>query len=176
MKRVASLARGVSVGVSLLLAGAAWAEGQKIGLVEMNRALQTVEAGKKAKSQLEKEIDNRKKGIQSEETALKKIKEDLEKQSMVMSDEARAKKGGEFQARAMKLQESAMRIQQELVQKEQELTRPIIQKIKAVIAELAKAKGVTMVIEKNENTILFSDPKDDFTDEVIKKFNEQNKG
>lgn len=152
------------------------ASGIKIGTVDMNKALQTVEAGKKAKSQLEKEIETRKKALQTEEAALKKLKEELEKQSLAMSDEARAKKGGEFQQRAMKFQESGVKIQQELMAKEQELTKPIVQKMRAIIAELSKAKGYNVVLEKNENTVLFSEEKDDLTQEVITKFNQGNKG
>lgn len=151
------------------------AEGMKIATVDMNRALQTVDAGKKAKAQLEKEINNKKKELQNEETALKKLKEELEKQSLAMSDEARAKKGGEFQQRYLKFQEATMKTQQELMAKEQELTKPIVQKMRTIIAELSKAKGYNVVLEKNENTVLFSEEKDDLTTEVISKYNQATK-
>ncbi len=167
---------GVVLAMSAIPAMGADAIAQKIGTVDMNKALQTVEAGKKAKSSLEKEVNNRKKELQTEESALKKMKEELEKQSLVMSDDARAKKAQEFQQRAMRFQESAMKIQQELAQKEQELTRPMVQKMRSIIAELSKKKGYTMVLERNENTVLFSDDKDDLTTEVITQFNQQHKG
>src|SRR4051794_14204939 len=68
-----------------------------IGTVDMQKALQTVDAGKKAKAQLEKEFNQKKKELQSEETAIKKTTEEFKKQSLAMSDEARARKQGELQ-------------------------------------------------------------------------------
>jgi outer membrane protein len=142
----------------------------KIGMVDMQRALQTVDAGKKAKSQLEKEFNAKKKTLQDEETALKKMTEEFKKQSLVMSDEARAKKQGDLQERIMKFQETTARSQAEIQQKERDLTQPIIAKLRTTIADVAKKKEYTLVLEKNENTVLYSMEKDDLTSEVISQF------
>ncbi len=142
----------------------------KIGIVDMQRTLQTVEAGKKAKSQLEKEFNAKKKELQTEEAAIKKMGEEFKKQSLVLSDDARMKKQGEIQERIMKFQETTARSQAEIQQKEGELTEPIITKIRKLIAELAKKKGYSVILEKNENTVLFSLEKDELTEEVISGF------
>ena len=156
-----------------LMAGAATAraEDMKIGTVDMQKALQTVDSGKKAKAQLEKEFNAKKKDIQAEEASIRKAGEELEKQSLVMNEEAKNKKRAELQQRIMKLQESTARSQAELQQKERDLTKPIIDKLREIIGELAKQKGYTMVLEKNENTVLFSQDKDDLTQQVVDKFN-----
>src|SRR4051812_13070377 len=104
---VALLAVGLSAGGARL----AHAEDLKIATVDMQKALQSVEAGKKAKAQLEKEFSQLKKQIENEETALKKMDEEFKKQSLVMNDEARAKKQGELQERFMKYQELRARSQ-----------------------------------------------------------------
>ena len=147
-----------------------------IGTVDMQKALQSVEAGKKAKSQLEKEFNAKKKELQAEEASIKKMGEEFKKQSLVMNDEARAKKQGELQERIMKFQETTGRSQQEIQVKERELTEPIIVKLRGVIGEIAKQKGYGVVLEKNENTVLFSQEKDDLTTEVVTAFNKGNKG
>jgi outer membrane protein len=149
------------------------AEDMKIGTVDMQKALQSVEAGKKAKSQLEKEFTSKKKELQDEESSIKKMGEEFKKQSLVMSDEARAKKQSELQERIMKLQENSGRSQMELAKKERDLTQPIILKLKTIVTDMAKTKGYTMVLEKNENTVLFSQDKDDLTNDVISTFNKQ---
>lgn len=169
MKKLSMLASLV-----LLVTIAASAE-EKIATVDMQKALQTVEAGKKAKGTLEKEFNARKKELQAEETAIKKMGEDFKKQSLVLSDEAKIKKQNEIQERIMKFQELTARSQAEIQQKEQELTSPIIVKLRSIIGELAKQKGYTVVLEKNENTVLFSLEKDDITSEVIASFNKQPK-
>jgi outer membrane protein len=155
----------------MLGATSARADEVKIGTVDMQKALQTVDSGKKAKAQLEKEFNAKKKEVQTEEASIRKMGEELEKQSLVMNEEAKNKKRGELQQRIMKLQESTARSQAELQQKERELTKPIIDKLREIIAELAKSKGYAVVLEKNENTVLFSQDKDDLTQQVVDKFN-----
>jgi outer membrane protein len=146
----------------------------KIALVDMQKALQSVEAGKKAKAQLEKEFNAKKKDLQSEEASIKKMGEEFRKQSMVLSDEARAKKQSEIQEKIMKFQEATQKAQMEIQQKEQDLTQPILGKIRTLISELAKKKGFNLILEKSENTVLFSEEKDDLTEEVISTFNKSN--
>jgi outer membrane protein len=147
----------------------------KVATVDMQKSLQTVESGKKAKAQLEKDFNARKKELQNEEAAIKKMGEEFQKQAAVMNEDARGKKQGEIQQRIMKFQETTARSQQEIQQKERELTQPIIGKLRSVIAELAKSKGYTIVLEKNENTVLYSQDKDDLTEQVIAAFNKANK-
>lgn len=151
------------------------AQDMKVGTVDMQRAIQSVEAGKKAKSQLEKDFNSRKKELQTEESSIKKMGEEFRKQSLALNDEARAKKQAELQERIMKFQELTARSQQEIAQKEQELTQPIVSGLRKVISEVAKQKGYTVILEKNENTVLFSLEKDDLTEEVISNFNKSGK-
>ena len=147
------------------------AEEMKIGVVDMQKALQTVDAGKKARAQLEKDFNAKKAQLQTEEGAIRKMVEEFKKQSLVMSDEARAKKQAELQERGMKFEEMKQRSTVELQQKEHELIKPIAEKLKTVISQMAKQKGYSFVLEKNESTVLFSPDKDDMTTDVITSFN-----
>jgi outer membrane protein len=88
-----------------------------------------------------------------------------------MSDEARAKKQNDLQERIAKLQQKGMETEQSLRMKEQQLTQPIINKLRGVVTEQAKKKGYSMVLEKNENTVIFSQDKDDMTQDVINAYN-----
>jgi outer membrane protein len=146
---------------------------EKIATVDMQKAIQNVEAGKQAKAQLEKEFNAKKKDLQAEEAAIRKMIEDFKKQSLVMSDEAKAKKQGELQERGMKFEELKQRSTIELQQKEQGLTQPIVSKLRSLIGEMAKQKGYSLVLEKNENTVLFSQEKDDMTSDVISAYNKK---
>lgn len=146
---------------------------EKIGTVDMQHALQTVEAGKKAKATLEKEFNKKKGQLQKEEAAIRKMGEELRKQAMVMNDEARAKKQAELQERIMKFQEMTARSQAEIQDRERQLTEPIINKLRGIIKNLATSKGYTMVLEKNENTVLFSQDQSDLTKDVIATYNKQ---
>ncbi len=143
---------------------------QRIAVVDMQKALQLVEAGKKVKAQLEKEFNAKSTQFQQEEAAIKKMNEELQKQSLAMSDEARAKKQAELQSRFMKFQQGYQQSQEELQSKERTLTQPIITKLRNIIGEVAKNKNYSIVIQKNDVFVLHSEDKDDLTNEVIKIF------
>ena len=160
--------------LALAVAPHARAEDIKIGTVDMQKALQSVDAGKKAKAQLEKDFNAKKKDLQNEEAALRKMTEEFKKQSLVMNEEARAKKQGEIQERIMKYQEATSKSQMEIQQKEHELTEPILNKIRGIITDMAKSKGYSMILERNENMVLYSPEKDDLTQDVISAYNKKN--
>ncbi len=149
--------------------------GIRIATVDMQKALQTVDTGKQAKSQLEREFNAKKKELQTEEAAIKKMTDEFKKQSLVMSDEARAKKQGALQERIMKFQELTARSQAEIQQKERDLTQPIIMQLRTIIADSAKKHEYSVVLEKNENSVLYSQDKDDLTSEVILTYDKKNK-
>lgn len=152
------------------------AEEMKVGVVDMQKALQSVEAGKKAKSQLEKEVNSKRTEVDKERASIEKMGNEFKKQSLVLSDDARAKKQAELQERIAKFQEMAQKSQLDLQQKERSLTEPIIAKLRTIVGDVAKTKGYSMVLEKNENTVLFSQDKDDLTNDIITIFNKNNKG
>lgn len=160
----------------IMISSAAFASEFKIAVVDLQKALQTVEAGKKAKASLEKEFNEKKKVLESEENTIKKMTEDFKKQSLVLSEDAKIKKQNEIQERVMKYRELFGKSQMEIQGRERELTDPIIQKLKGVVEEMGNKKGYTMIVEKNENAILFSSAKEDLTDEVIKEFNKKPNG
>ena len=174
-----ALIAGVAVllfGASFSAVGAETPAAARIGIVDMQRALQTVDEGRKAKSQLEKEFNSKKSQLQNEEAAIKKMGEEFKKQVALLSDDARMKKQQEIQERIMRHQEMVARSQQEIQQKEQQLIEPLVRKLRGVIGEIAKNKGISTVFEKNDNTVLFYQDKDEITDEVIAAYAKSSKG
>jgi outer membrane protein len=158
------------------LSNIAAAEGtQRIAFVDVQKVLQVADAGKKAREQLEKEVNAKKAEFQKEEAAIKKMNESFQKQSLAMNDETRSKKQAELQNRVIKLQQAFQQSQEELQLKERSLTQPIVGRLRAVIKELAKKKNYSVVLERNENLVLFSEEKDDLTSEVILAFDKGGK-
>ena len=145
----------------------------RIGTVDMQKALQSVEEGKKARGKLETAFNSKKKELQKEEASIKKMHDELQKQSLVMNEKARAKKQAELQQRILKFQERTAKSQMEIQKKERDLTAPILSRLRDVISKVAKEKKYTVVLEKNENSVLYSLPKDDLTAEVVKRYNKK---
>jgi len=141
----------------------------KIGLVDMQKAIQSTTAGKKAKTELEAEFEKRKKDLQKKEADLKKMNDDLEKKKSVMSEEVLGRKQVELQEEMMKYREILNKNQTEIQKKERDLTQPILEKMRKTISQVAKEGGYTYVME-NSPMVLFADGAHDLTDKVIKAF------
>jgi outer membrane protein len=142
----------------------------KIGYIDMQKAIQETTSGKTAKKDLEKEFNSKKAELQKKESDLKKMSEDLEKKSAALSDEARTKKQQELQAEMMKFQREVQESQGKIQKKEHDLTAPILEKIQGAIDKVAKKDGYTMVLEKNEQSVLWASKEVDLTDAVVKEF------
>jgi outer membrane protein len=145
----------------------------KIGFIDMQRAIQETDAGKKAKKDLEDDFNKKKKDLEKKEADIKKMGEDFEKRSMAMNEDARAKKQGEIQGEMRKYQEVAQKSQMEIQKRERELTQPIITKLRSIIDELAKKEDYTAILEKNEQSVMWAKKDLDITDTVIKEFNKK---
>lgn len=156
----------------LLAAGLAHAAEMKIGFVDMQKAVQSTAAGKKAKTELEGEFEKRKKELQKKEADLKKMNEDLEKKKSVLSEEALGKKQMEMNEEMSKFQQQVGKSQMEIQKKQNELTQPILEKMRKTIEKVAKDKGYAMILE-NSAMVLYADKGNDLTDEVIKAFEKE---
>jgi outer membrane protein len=146
-----------------------FAADMKIGIVDMQKAIQSTAAGKKAKTELETEFEKRKKELQKKEADLKKMNDDLEKKKSVMSEEVMGRKQAELQEEMMKYREVLTKNQSEIQKKERDLTQPILEKMRKTISEVAKEGGYTYILE-NSPVVLFADSSHDLTDKVIKAF------
>ncbi|MGZ3744573.1 MAG: OmpH family outer membrane protein [Pseudobdellovibrionaceae bacterium] len=158
---------------SLVLAsGLVHAAEMKIGVVDMQKAIQSTAAGKKAKAELEGEFNKKKKELEKKEADLKKMGEDLERKKSVLSEEVLGKKQAEFQEEMLKYRDVVGKSQIEIQKKERDLTAPILEKMKKSIEKVAKEKGYTMVLENNQ-MVLFSTPESDLTNDVVKSYEKE---
>ncbi len=161
----------VTLLMGVVAANFAMAADMKIGVVDLQKALQSVEEGKKARTTLEKEFNEKKKSIQAEEDALKKVTEDFKKKSMVMSADAKAQKEGEIQERIMKYREMFSKAQVDIQTRERELTEPIINKLRTIVQDISEKDSYSVILERNENAVLYHMKKDDLTDRVVSAYN-----
>ncbi len=171
MKKIAILAMMIfMVGVTIYAK-----QDLKIGYVDLQKALNTVEEGKKAKKELEKVFEQKKKELADKERYLRDLKSQIETQGLVISKEAQQKKAEEFRMKYAEFQELLMKYQTEMQQKEFSVTKVILDHLKGIGAKIAKKEGYTMVLEKNEASIIYSIDGLDLTQKVIKQFNAEKK-
>ncbi len=128
----------------------------KIGYVDMQRAHSRDPGRQKAKKELEESFNKKKKELEKFEADIKKKGEEFEKRSMAMNEDARGKKQNEIQAEMRKYQEMAAKSQMEIQKQERDLTQPIVTKLRANLDVIAEKEGYTMILEKNENAVMYA--------------------
>lgn len=159
----------------VLVAAPALAADTKIGYVDLQKALNTSEAGKAAKERISKKVKEYEGTIDTRQKEIKKLKEELEKQAMLLSEDARGAKERDYQQKVKEFQRFTKDIQEELQQKDNEYTKQILEELFKVIKDVGEKEGYTMILEQSESSILYADEKVNLTDKVIKAFDAKKK-
>ena len=146
---------------------------QKVGFIDMQKAIQSTKAGKDAKKKLEDEFKKKKKELEKKESQLKEMAQDLEKRAMALSEDVRAEKQREFREEQLRFQKLVAESQLNIQKRERELTKPIVDKMLKVIDDVAKKNKYDLVLQKTDMTVLWGKNSLDLTDEVIKEFNKK---
>jgi outer membrane protein len=146
------------------------ADSLKFGTVDLQKALDESETGKKAKSDLETLRASKQSIIDEKGKVIDKLKGDIEKQASVLSAEARKNKEEELEKLVREYQRIIQDSQAELKKKEAELTNTIIREIVEIIDKIGAEEGYTIIIEKG--TVPYSNKSIDITDTVVKKYDE----
>ncbi len=166
MKRI------VLIGLTLagtLVAKPLAARADKFAFVDMQRAMEETDDGKKAKAKLKSDFDRKQKELDEKQEELKKRKDAFDKKSSVMKPEALQAEQKDLQDRFVALQQIYQRLQTDLGQKEQEATRGIFAKLQGVLGKIAEREHITLVLEKS--AIMWGAPSLDITNEVIRMYN-----
>jgi outer membrane protein len=159
------------VGILLIMGGwvgSTLAEELKIGVVDMTRALNECQAGKDAKKADIKEVEKNQRQFAEKQQELQTMRDNLDKQGPMLTQEARSAKERELQIKAKDFQRWQEDVQADLNQKRMDLMQTVQSGIRKVIKKLAEDESYTMILEKNENIVLFAVKALDLTDRVIK--------
>lgn len=142
----------------------------KIGVVDLQRALNESSSGKKAKDQFKGEFEKMQDGLKREKDQLDRLKEDLDKKSVVLNDDQRKIKMEDFERRRRDLRRKLEDADAELRKKDQELTGSILKDLAIVIQEIGEREGYTVILENSSSSVLYGSKSIDITDSVLKAF------
>ncbi len=169
---------GLFIGIVFIIGGwmgTIWAADFKIGCVDIQRAVNECNAGKDAKKSIAKEVEKFQRLIAEKQKELQTMKESLDKQSPMLTSEARATKEKDYQHKLREFQRWGEDNQNDLNQKRAEMERNISIGLQKVIKKVGEEEGYTLILEKNENIVLHASKTIDLTDRVIKVFDTQKK-
>ncbi len=166
---------GMAVLLGTWLVGAAWAQDMKIGSVDIQRAVNECQAGKDAKKRIMAEVEKFQKQVEDKQKELQTLKESLERQAPMLTADARAAKEKDYQNKLKDFQRWGEDSQNELNQKRAEIERKIGLDLFKVVQKIGADENYTVILEKNENIVLFANKSTDLTDRVIRAYDTQKK-
>ena len=155
--------------------GSVWAADLKIAYVDIQKAVNECNAGKDAKKVITKEVEKFQRLIADKQKELQTLKESLDKQTLMMTPDARANKEREYQSKLREFQRWGEDSQNEINQKRMELERSISVGLIKTIQKIGTDEGYTLILERNENIVLHISKALDITDRVIKVHDAQKK-
>ena len=166
----------VVVGMILLgWLGSALAADFKIAYVDIQKAVNDSNAGKEAKKAITKDVEKFQRLVADKQKELQTLKESLDKQVLMLTPDARANKEKEYQNKLREFQRWGEDTQNEVNQKRIEMERNISIALIKVIQKIGADEGYTVILEKNENIVLYASKTIDITDRVIKAYDTQKK-
>jgi len=147
------------------------AEDIKIGYVDLQRALNECEAGKKAKDEFKKQVDRLQADLEKQKQQIESLKDQLDKKSLVMKEEERRNLENDYRKRMRDFERNYKDSQGELQSKDNELTGDILRELQKVIQAYGQREGFTLILENSSSTVLYSAQNADLTDRIIEEYN-----
>ena len=159
----------------LCLCAAASAE-TKIGFVDMQAVIAKSEPGLKAMEQLKSQFKGMKDNLDAQKKSLDSLREELQKQSMMLSQEAKLDKETQYKRKVRDFQDMGQNYQRKLQQAEQNLSKPNIEKLLTVVQDYGKKNGYTAIFDKQASGLVYQQDSVDLTNAIIAELNKAMRG
>jgi outer membrane protein len=162
----------VRVGVAVVLGGVlAWTAARaemRIAVVDMQRALNECEAGKKAKDQVKAKFERSQEQLRRQREDLDRMKDDYDKKALVLRDEERRNLEKDLESRSLEFKRRYEDFQRDLKRTDAELTSSIVEELYGIVSDYGEKHGYALVLERSSGVLLYNDKAVDVTDEIIK--------
>jgi outer membrane protein len=149
------------------------ADASKIGLVDFQKILDNSTAGKAAQAEINKKGEAMESEIRKMGEEVESLKDNLEREALVMSREAREEKERELRTKISDFRD----LQNRHMQTFKEAERDLVQKIQVEVMELLKEVGAKgkyeLIIERRESGALYFLDSMDLTDQIIEAYNKK---
>jgi outer membrane protein len=152
------------------LAAPAWAD-VKIGVVDMQRALNECNAGRKAKDQVRSKFERAQNELKAQRESLDRMRESYDKKALVLKEDERRSLEKDLEVKSLDFKRKYEDYQRDLKRTDAELTSGIVEQLYGIVGTYAKEKGYTVVLETSSGALVYAEPSIDMTDEVIKRHN-----
>jgi outer membrane protein len=148
----------------LACAGALLPAQVKVGVVNLQNALQNTAEIKQAEADLKARFGPRQEQLAQLEKEVAKLQQDYETNQTKYTEAALAELANRIQLKQRQLQRNTQALQDEVNRERQDILQRVGQRLQAIVQKVAEAKGLDMVFDVS--TTLFAKPALDISSEV----------
>lgn len=142
-----------------------------VGVVNLQQVLDTSRAGVAAKKKMEAKMNEFKASLDKEKEAVVALQKEMQKKADAWNETTRKEKALELQRKKRDFRVKQDDANQEMRTLQEKHLAPIMKKLEAVVKEVAKAKGVSVIIPNT--AVLYHDKSVNMTDAVTAALNKK---
>ncbi|MGE5189822.1 MAG: OmpH family outer membrane protein [Gemmatimonadota bacterium] len=152
--------------------GVAFAEGIKVAVIDVNKVLNESKAGKDAKQKMEARYEELKKKIDAKNEEAKKMKEDLDKQKILLGKEKLKEREDALKAKIEELRELTQESEKEMQKRQGEMTREILKSLESLLDKYVADEKIDLLLEKSAG-VIHANPSMDITARILELVNKE---
>ena len=151
--------------------------GARIGYIDMNFILESIDEYKEASQLLDKNIENWKKEIELKKIQLKQYQDQLNVERILLTPELindRELEIHDFATEIVSLQEKRFGSRGDMILQRSKLIQPVQDQVMSVVKKIAEEKKYDFIFDRSSSvTMLYSAKNYDISEQVIKRINRQ---
>jgi outer membrane protein len=152
---------------------AAQDEGLKIGVVDLNQAINATDEGKAAREELNRKQRDAQQVVQPMVDQHKALEDEIKNKRYVLSDEALFAKQADLLELRNKIESKLKELEGQLKIDQGRLEAPLVSKLREIVQEVGKEQGFTIIMERQSPFLVYSRESLDITDAVTARFNKK---
>ena len=144
--------------------------GFKFGYIDLQKVMALSSQGEIAKQKMQAKQEELRAELQKKQAEISVIKEEFERQGMMLSPEKRKEKENDYQKMVRDFKIFVSDSEKDMKALEGEFLKKMLKELEEVTAEFGKSGKYQLILEKRSG-IIFADDALDVTDELIKAYN-----
>jgi len=149
------------------------ADSSKIAVINMQKLQEKSEKFQKIRGTLKQKYEALQKKLDNEKNELVKMEEELKKQGMMLSLDAKEDKQKQLTKKKRHYKYLAEELTREMKEAEIEATNKFGKEIEKVVEKIGKRDAYTLILGKRTMGLVYYDNAIDITDEVIKAYDQK---
>ena len=147
------------------------AESLKIGVLDLQKCIDQSNEGKRLYQSLKLKHDTMQQKLNEEQNELAQLQKEIEKQSLMLSLDAKEDKQKEFERKRRDLGYLIQDLNEEMNKAEANARKQILKDLEEIVKKIARKGEYHIILERRSGGIMFSADTLDVTDQVLEEYN-----